>query len=34
MLDKKSLTWFIVLAFGLSWLLFAAPLAVKENVTL
>lgn len=34
MLDKKSLTWFIVLAFGLSWLLFAAPLAVKENATL
>lgn len=34
MLDKKSLTWFIIIAFGLSWVLFAAPLAFKNDETL
>jgi membrane protease YdiL (CAAX protease family) len=34
MLDKKSLIWFLVIAFGISWILFTAPLAVKDNETL
>ncbi|MCX7756026.1 MAG: CPBP family intramembrane metalloprotease [Anaerolineales bacterium] len=31
MLDKKSLTWFLLIAFGISWPLFIAPMAVKNN---
>ncbi len=31
MLNKKSLTAFLLLAFGISWILFIAPLAVKGN---
>lgn len=34
MLDKKSLIWFIVISFVFSWILFAAPLAFKEDETL
>lgn len=34
MLDRKSLVWFLLIAFGLSWILFVAPLAVKGNETL
>lgn len=34
MIDKKSLIWFIAIAFGLSWILFAAPLAFKNDETL
>jgi uncharacterized protein len=34
MLDKKSLSWFIVISFAFSWILFAAPLAVKNDPTL
>ncbi len=34
MLDKKSLIWFLVIAFGISWILFIAPLSVKNNETL
>jgi uncharacterized protein len=34
MLDKKSLTWFIIISFAISWTLFAAPLAVKDDPTL
>lgn len=34
MLDRKSLTWFLVIAFGISWILFTAPIAVKNNETL
>lgn len=34
MLNKKSLTWFLIIAFGISWILFTAPLAVKDNETL
>ncbi len=34
MLDKKSLTWFLVIAFAISWVLFAAPLAVKDDPAL
>jgi len=31
MLDKKSLTWFIIISFVISWILFAVPLASKDN---
>lgn len=31
MLDKKSLTWFLFIAFAISWALFATPLAAKNN---
>lgn len=34
MLDKKSLTWFLVIAFVISWILFATPLAVKDDPAL
>lgn len=34
MLDKKSLTWFIIISFTISWILFSAPLAVKDDPTL
>ena len=34
MLNKKSLTSFLLIAFGISWSLFIAPLAVKNNSTL
>jgi uncharacterized protein len=34
MLDKKSLTWFIIISFTISWILFATPLAVKDDPTL
>lgn len=34
MLDKKSLTWFIIISFVISWILFATPLAVKDDPTL
>lgn len=34
MVDKKSLTWFIVIAFVVSWILFSAPLAAKDDPTL
>lgn len=34
MLDKKSLFWFIIIAFASSWILFAAPLAAQDNPTL
>lgn len=31
MLDKKSLTWFLLITFGISWILFTLPLAFKNN---
>ncbi|PWH12459.1 MAG: CPBP family intramembrane metalloprotease domain-containing protein [Anaerolineae bacterium] len=31
MIDKKSLSWFLFIAFAISWVLFAAPLAAKNN---
>lgn len=34
MLDKKSLTWFLVIAFCISWVLFTVPLAFKNDETL
>ncbi|GAB4502432.1 MAG: CPBP family intramembrane metalloprotease [Anaerolineales bacterium] len=34
MLNKKSLTSFLLIAFGISWILFIAPLAVKDNAAL
>jgi uncharacterized protein len=34
MLDKKSLTWFIIISFTISWILFATPLAAKDDPTL
>lgn len=34
MLRQKSLVWFLLLAFGFSWILFIVPLAVKNNPTL
>jgi uncharacterized protein len=34
MLDKKALTWFIVISFTISWILFAVPLAFKDDETL
>lgn len=34
MLDKKSLAGFLVIAFAISWILFAAPLAVKDDPAL
>ena len=34
MIDKKSLIWFIVISFVFSWILFAAPLAFKNDETL
>jgi uncharacterized protein len=34
MLDKKALTWFLIISFAISWTLFALPLAVKNDETL
>ena len=34
MLDKKSLIWFIIISFAISWLLFSTPIVVKDDPTL
>lgn len=34
MLDRRSLAWFLFLAFALAWALFLAPLAVRGNESL
>ncbi len=34
MLDKKSLTWFLLISFGFSWVLFTLPIAFKADATL
>jgi membrane protease YdiL (CAAX protease family) len=33
MVNRKSLLWFLFIAFGFSWILFALPLAFKDNQT-
>jgi membrane protease YdiL (CAAX protease family) len=33
MVNRKSLVWFLIIAFGFSWILFALPLAFKSNET-
>jgi uncharacterized protein len=33
MINRKSLFWFLIIAFGFSWILFTLPLAFKDNQT-
>jgi membrane protease YdiL (CAAX protease family) len=33
MINRKSLLWFLLIAFGISWALFTVPLAFKSNDT-
>ena len=33
MINRKSLLWFLIIAFFFSWALFCVPLAFKENQT-
>jgi hypothetical protein len=33
MVNRKSLLWFLIIAFGFSWILFTLPLAFKNSQT-